>query len=429
VPEGNHTVTPNLAGFQFTPLSQPVALSSNVSGINFTAAGTNIIQGYVTNSAGAGVSNVTLTASNMVATSAGSGFYSFPGLVPGSYTVTPRLPQHIFDPEYIEVGVTSAVVTASFRAVPVFNVSGRVTETNNGLAGVLVRAFGLTNVQTVTDSGGYYTLASVAGGTNTVRAESTGFEFEPTNAVIFLESSTTIDFSAFRVYSVQGRVTSGGLGVSNVLVAVGNRSGLSDSNGNYFVSARAGSYSAVPALAGYAFTPASAPVTLPPNTNNVNFTAAGTLGLSGRVTDETNGTLTVSGVRVTADTNVTFTDVRGNYSFTNLTPRTYTVVAQTNGVGYSPASTNVTLAGVSVAGVDFTANGARLSLMPTNEQMRLLGLGLPLRSYRIQAVTNLTSPINWQTLATRSSDTNGVFEYLDTAATNAPIQFYRTIRP
>lgn len=53
--------------------------------------------------------------------------------------------------------------------------------------------------------------------------------------------------------------------------------------------------------------------------------------------------------------------------------------------------------------------------------------GVSSRAYAVQAATNLGPPF-WQTLAGSATWTNGLFQFLDEDATNAPAKFYRAVR-
>jgi autotransporter-associated beta strand protein len=53
------------------------------------------------------------------------------------------------------------------------------------------------------------------------------------------------------------------------------------------------------------------------------------------------------------------------------------------------------------------------------------GTGAVSRAYTLQMASNLNAPIAWALVATNVSDTNGVFQFTDNAATNFPQRFYR----
>jgi hypothetical protein len=324
--------------------------------------------------------------------------------------------------------LTQAVTTVDFRAVPVVNISGRITDNTNGLSDITVQAVGALTVGTTTDRGGYYTLINVAAGTNTVFATNSAYDFEPERTTLDAQGDVAgVDFTGILVYAVSGRITSGGLSLSNVTVVIGARSGLSDSNGNYTVSRlRDNTYEVRPMLAGYAFAPTNVTVTVGPSTNNVNFAASGVLTISGRVLEGSGG---VSNILITARTNAgaVLTDASGNYALSNLTPRTFLLSAQQVGVGFSPSNITVILGGTNASGINFTANPVRLGIAPVTNAMRITGLGLPQRNYRLQFATNGIASDEWLPLTTRNASTNGMFEFIDTSISNSPIKFYRSL--
>jgi sugar lactone lactonase YvrE len=53
--------------------------------------------------------------------------------------------------------------------------------------------------------------------------------------------------------------------------------------------------------------------------------------------------------------------------------------------------------------------------------------GTPNFPYTLQASTNLTPPVNWQSLITKPTDTNGVWMFIDTNELSFPAYFYRVV--
>jgi len=51
--------------------------------------------------------------------------------------------------------------------------------------------------------------------------------------------------------------------------------------------------------------------------------------------------------------------------------------------------------------------------------------GAPNQAYILESTTHLTPPANWLPVVTNTLDTNGVWQFTDTQATNFPQQFYR----
>jgi len=52
--------------------------------------------------------------------------------------------------------------------------------------------------------------------------------------------------------------------------------------------------------------------------------------------------------------------------------------------------------------------------------------GTPGYVYYIEAATNLVSPIPWVILSTNAADSNGLFNFVDSNATNYGSRFYQT---
>lgn len=141
----------------------------------------------------------------------------------------------------------------------------------------------------------------------------------------------------------------------------------------------------------------------------------------------TDGVSGISNLTVTITTNVpsATTSQAGAHTVADLLAGTYDVAPFPVGA-FSPASGNVVLTAAEVPGVNFTANQVTIALTVTNRQAQVSGVGLPTRSYQVQASTNVGAASAWQALTTVVAGTNGNFQYLDRAATNLPSRFYRT---
>jgi hypothetical protein len=64
-----------------------------------------------------------------------------------------------------------------------------------------------------------------------------------------------------------------------------------------------------------------------------------------------------------------------------------------------------------------------------NNAFQLEFFGTPNYSYALQATTNLTPPINWQTIITNTTDANGFWNFADTNTVLYPARFYRAMVP
>jgi len=364
---GPNTVVPSRPGYNFTPASTNVSSLSDITNINFTASGNFVITGVIMTNGGP-LANVTVTAGNKVGVTGANGVYTIANLSPRTYTVTPSLTKYAFNPGSLSVTLdTNGFNNANFTAIPTFSISGKVKEGANNLAGVTFTAvspIGPTTNTAVSDANGNYTLTNVRAGTNTVTPSLAGYEFAVTNSTatnltLVLGSNTNIaDFVGTRVYSILGRVTESGLGLSNVVVTIGGTNSVqTDTNGNYgFFGVHANTNIVLtPVLTGYTFSPATQTVAVGPSLSGVNFVASGIYTLGGHVTKSGAG---VGSVVVTATWNTgnrsAATDGSGSYSIGGLPPRTYTVRPSLAGNVFSPLTTNVTV-GPSINTINFAA--------------------------------------------------------------------------
>ena len=65
----------------------------------------------------------------------------------------------------------------------------------------------------------------------------------------------------------------------------------------------------------------------------------------------------------------------------------------------------------------------------SNGQVRIEGLGIGGVIYPIQAASNLNPIIQWTQVGNGTGNANGVFQYLDTGASNRPMRFFRAVSP
>ena len=128
-----------------------------------------------------------------------------------------------------------------------------------------------------------------------------------------------------------------------------------DALGNYtFRGVANGGYTVTPTKTGFLFSPATQAVTVAgANVSGVNFTATSlTYSVSGTITPATAG----SGAVVTLSNGRTTTaDATGNYSFASVANGSYTVTPAKSGFLFNPANQSVTVNGIDVENVNFTA--------------------------------------------------------------------------
>jgi len=368
---GSYTVTPSLTGNIFTPSSSAVTVNgANVTGTNFTAtanvAPTYTISGTVSGAATSGVT-ITLSGANSgsVITGAG-GTYSFPGLVAGSYTVTPSLASYTFSPTSTPVTIVAANSTGNnFTATAVtYSISGTVS--GNATSGVTMTLSGAGSATTTTGGGGTYTFTGLLNGSYTVTPSLTGNVFTPSSTAVIVSGANvagTNFVAASNVvptYTISGTVS--GAVTSGVTVALSGASTgsvVTGVGGTYsFSSLVSGSYTVTPTLTGYTFSPTNIAIaSLAANSTGNNFTATAippaTYSISGTVSgNATSGvTMTLSG----AASATTTTGGGGTYTFTGLSNGSYTVTPSLAGNVFTPASLAVGISGANSTGRNFTA--------------------------------------------------------------------------
>jgi len=258
----NLVVTASLTNYFFTPSSQTVNATSDRSGIDFQADPPYTIGGQVLGAAG----TITVRIGTNVVTAGTNGNYSLSNLRRGAYVVTPTADGFQFAPASVTVTVGPSTNTVNFFAL--FQISGRVLNGTNGLAGVTVSADAASSV---TDSNGFYTIPRVPAGDYFVTAALTGFNFGPSPEVIVGPNASNVNFSVVQPkFTVSGRVTYGTNGLGAVRIF---GSQTTDASGNFSLSLVADTYTFTPVKPGYLFRPRSQTIVLTTNVSGVDFAA------------------------------------------------------------------------------------------------------------------------------------------------------------
>ena len=203
---GDYTVTPSLAGFIFSPVSDVVTVSgADVIGNNFTetasAAPTSILSGTAS---GAVAQNVLINLSGSNTGSAltdSSGNYSFSGLAAGSYAVTPSLAGFIFSPVSSVVTTTSGISASGFNFTATADASSAssLSGTVSGavVQNVTINLSGANTGSALTDVNGKFSFTGLAAGTYTLTPSFAGHTFSPVSSTVTTTSGTDVTVSNF----------------------------------------------------------------------------------------------------------------------------------------------------------------------------------------------------------------------------------------
>lgn len=175
------------------------------------------------------------------------------------------------------------------KAEDTITISGRVWEGTKGQPGIPIElGFRIT----MTDSNGYYKFTRVSKGKHTVKAKNKyhdgdlveyyykPFDYTPVQYDLNLTSDTNgIDFNAIDLrtfYSVSGEiVTSGGMGLKNILLTIGDSTTISTADGKFLFQKieQKRTYELIPYSKEYKFTPWAYSINIDKDTDTFRFVA------------------------------------------------------------------------------------------------------------------------------------------------------------
>lgn len=211
-----------------------------------------------------------------------------------------------------------------------FDISGRITTTDNvGIANVQVMRSG-SATPVSTDENGNYTFTDVPAGSYNITPTSAQHSFDPAMKSVTVSGANVsgVNFigTPAPTYSIRGRVfNNSGVGLANVQITrTGGSSAITDANGNYvFSDIAAGTYTIAPvlsaALSGVTFSPDQLSVTVS-NSDAFNQNFIASFSISGRLTNHSGVGIPNVLIQRRAGTSTVgmFTDANGNYTFPNV---------------------------------------------------------------------------------------------------------------
>lgn len=356
--------------------------------------GTCSIVGNVSGAISSGVAMTLTGGSTTTIYSNPDGTYAFPNLATGSYTVTPfAIPPYpgsntyTFNPTSSAITLTTGSCSSvgnnfTATASATFSISGTVTLSGAGQAGVSVGLTGTSTGAATTDASGNYTFTGLGPGSYTLKPSHAGFTYNPPtlSETISNANITGANFTATAAatFTISGTVTGVVIsGISIQLSGAGAGQTFTDANGNYsFANEANGTYTVTPALAGYSFTPASQSVTI----NNANVTVppftstAVTYSISGTISGAVTSGVTLQ-LRGPVSTTIT-SGTGGNYTFSNLPNGAYTITPSLRGFTFTPSTLGVTISGANVTGQNFTS----VAISGTILSVGHIGPGTPIKT-------------------------------------------------
>jgi hypothetical protein len=224
-----------------------------------------------------------------------------------------------------------------------------------------------------------------------------------------LGADRAADFTGALVsYTISGRVTNGGVGLSGVTVTLSgsqSSSTTTDASGNYSFTATAeGNYTVTPSKANYTFAPQSAVLSSLGANHSADFSATlNRHNISGSIVTAGGGgvpnvTLSLSGSQSSSTTS----DASGNYSFTNLPAGgDYAVTPSRPNYSFNPASQSFS----GLAANQTTTFTAALLSYTLSGRVTMGGAGL----------AGVTVSLGGSQTATTTTDTAGSYSFTVTA--------------
>jgi len=373
-----YTLRPTMPGRVFTPITAVATVdASNALGPNFGTGywvGGRIVNGSLP------VEGVTVTRSGAENGSPVStvtdvnGNYRLVNVPPGTFTVSPAKPDHLFTPANATAEVIAANLSVvNFTSFSGTTLGGRVTdEAGAGVAGVaMIRsgtAFPGSSLTVTTDNNGAYSFAQVPNGTIAVTPVSLSYRFTPSTKTVAISGVAVSgqNFVGLLNYSIHGRVTdAAGVGMANVTVQrnVGimgweKVSVVTNSAGYYtFNEVPVGYFTVEPLLNGLSVSPESRRIAVGrADVINQNFQVATGFRVSGRIANSTGvGLAGVSVARSGSATAVT-TNGAGYYTFSNVPNGTLTITPSIAGQTVAPTTKTTTVNNADVVNQNFVSS-------------------------------------------------------------------------
>ncbi len=207
VPSGTHSINLNtfsLANGTYTiyvqAVGQPSTLNKISNGVSYAVGQTtSTITGQVTNiSTGAGISGATVSDGSASTTTNSTGYYTFSGVAPGTYSVTASASGYTSSTKSATT-TAGATSTINFQLATFGSIAGKVTnKSGSAIRNAAVAITGgliATTANTTTNGGGKYNSGSIPVGTYTVTVSASGHTTQQKTATVSTGITTTVNFT------------------------------------------------------------------------------------------------------------------------------------------------------------------------------------------------------------------------------------------
>ncbi|MDD2943980.1 MAG: carboxypeptidase regulatory-like domain-containing protein, partial [bacterium] len=284
VPDGvNYTVALQRQGYTFAPASVSATASGNANHAFTATTGNYLLTGTVLEG-GIPLAGVVVTGGaigNRLTNAAGQFSYTLP--YGTSYNLSFAKAGTVVSPATVSGSLAASTNLALTATRNLHTVSGHITLSGAGLAGVLVSAGSLGTV--ITDSSGYYSFSSVPYGSNySVTPTLSGHTFSPFQVTGTVTGNRVHDFAGLEGadidlgQNVSGKVTLTNLEhspLAGVTVTAGGRSAVTNSLGAYTIElVPPGEHTVSADLSGYVISRELSSVTITDQAvSDVDFTA------------------------------------------------------------------------------------------------------------------------------------------------------------
>ncbi len=315
--------------------------------VHISAGGgtTGSVTGTVTNTAGAALGGVTVTAGGVSTKTLENGSYTLANLTPGTVTVAASLSGYQSRSETVNVtgGGNATAATLALTPISPGTVTGTVTNTSgSAISGATVSAAGET---VTTGTSGNYTLSNIPAGSVTITASATGYA--SATATVTVTAGATTTAPTLKLGLNTGNVTgtvknSAGTVIAGATVGYGGGQTTTNSSGVYTLSnVPTGTIQLVASANGY--TSQTQNVTIASgSTTSANFTLSAAVGnITGKVTNISTGGA-ISGAAVSWSDGTATTNSTGVYTLSNVTTGSRTVTASATGYITRSLTTTVT---------------------------------------------------------------------------------------